>query len=183
MADDDSDEDIVLSENKAPLSTVKLLIITLLVSLFMSGAVGAGLFFMLKSELAAQLKGEEEVVEVEEEVVEEEVEEEPPKPAIYFPLGKDFTVNLAAKKTRFLQVRVELMARDEAVVEAVERHRPLLRNNVLMLLSRQTPESISSPEGKESLRQATLAEVRTALEGQGEPAEVEDLYFTTMVIQ
>ena len=75
------------------------------------------------------------------------------------------------------------MARDQDVIDAVEEHRPLLRNNLLLLFSAQTPESIGSPEGKEELRREALTEVQTTLEELGEPAAVEDLYFTSLVVQ
>lgn len=154
---------------------VKLVLVSLLVSLLMSGGVGAGLYFLLKPQLTDQQPADDEEAE--------SVEEEPKEPPIYFSLDDAFIVNLSARSTRFLQVTVELMARDDAVIEAVQKHRPLVRNNLLLLFSAQTAETISTPEGKEALRSAALAEVQAVLDELDEPAEVEDLYFTSLVVQ
>jgi flagellar FliL protein len=75
------------------------------------------------------------------------------------------------------------MTRDENVVEAVERHVPVIRNNLLILFSSQQLEAISTRKGKEALRQSALTEVRSVLESQGEPVEVEEIYFTSLVVQ
>lgn len=175
-ADNDLDEVTTGSAaaNQSP-GMGKLLLVSLLVSLLMSGGVGAGVYFLLKPALTAQQPdGPEEA---------EEEEKKPKEPPIYFSLEEPFIVNLSTRSTRFLQVSVELMARDDEVIEAVQKHRPLLRNNLLLLFSAQSPETISTPEGKEAMRRAALTEVQSVLEDLDEPAEVEDLYFTSLVVQ
>ena len=163
---------------KGSSGTGKLLVVSLLMSLLMSGAVGAGVYFLLKNDMAAQQQEDPDA-----DGEEEKKPEKPKDPAIYLSLEEPFIVNLSTQVTRFLQITVELMARDQEVIDAVEEHRPLLRNNLLLLFSAQTPESIGSSEGKEELRREALAEVQTTLEELGEPAEVEDLYFTSLVVQ
>ncbi len=152
----------------------KLLVVSLLMSLIMSGGVGAGLYFLLQPQIAAQQPGNAD---------EEEAAQKSTKPPIYYSLDEPFIVNLATQGTRFLQVTVEIMAREDEVIEAVQKHRPLLRNNLLLLFSAETPSSIGSPEGKEALRRAALTELQSVLADLGEPAEVEDLYFTSLVVQ
>lgn len=152
----------------------KLLVVSLLMSLVMSGGIGAGLYFMLQPQIAALQPVDPNA---------EKAPEKPKQPPIYYSLDEPFIVNLATQGTRFLQVTVEIMARDNAVVEAVQKHRPLLRNNLLLLFSAQTPSSIGSSEGKEELRRAALSELQSVLTSLGEPAEVEDLYFTSLVVQ
>lgn len=181
MADDDDLDEVTTGPGAANPSPGmgKLLLVSLLVSLLMSGGVGAGVYFLLKPELTAQQPGGPD----EEEEEEEEEEKKPKEPPIYFSLEEPFIVNLSTRSTRFLQVSVELMARDDDVIEAVQKHRPLLRNNLLLLFSAQSPETISTPEGKEAMRRAALAEVQSVLEELNEPAGVEDLYFTSLVVQ
>lgn len=158
---------------KSSTGLVKVLVVSLIVSLFTSGGVGAGVYFLLQSQSTAAGEGE----------AEEAAEEEPKGPPLYYELEEPFVVNLAQQPARFLQVSVQLMTRDEKVVEAVERHVPVIRNNLLILFSSQQLEAISTREGKEALRQAALKEVRSVLESQGEPVEVEDIYFTSLVVQ
>ncbi len=177
MADDDREAGTGgAGKNQGSVGLGKLVLVSLLSSLLVAGGVGAGVYFLVQADLAAQRQGEDGDAE-------EEAKKKPTEPPIYLELEEPFIANLSAKSTRFLQVTVELMARDEDVIDAVQQHRPLLRNNLLLLFSGQTPESIGSAEGKDELRRAALAEVQDVLEGLGEPAAVEDLYFTSMVVQ
>ncbi|PLW83969.1 flagellar basal body protein FliL [Kineobactrum sediminis] len=177
MADpNEIDDDIVVGKAAAASPGVgKLLVVSLLVSLLMSAGVGAGVYFLLKTE-----DGDTAEVVAGEDSVKEEKAKGPP---IYHKMAEPFIVNLSTPGTRFLQVTVELMTRNTDVVNAVEKHDPLIRNNLLMLLSSQSPESIATVEGKESLRQEALAEIRRVLKNLAEPAGVEDLYFTSLVVQ
>ncbi|MFN2329067.1 MAG: flagellar basal body-associated protein FliL [Chromatocurvus sp.] len=174
----DNDIDAVTPGSGTPKSggigTGKLLVVSLLVSLVMSGGVGAGLYFVLQPQIAAQQPGGADA---------DKAAQKSKQPPIYYSLDEPFIVNLATQGTRFLQVTVEIMAREDKVIEAVQKHRPLLRNNLLLLFSAQTPSSIGSSEGKEELRRAALAELQSLLANLGEPAEVEDLYFTSLVVQ
>ena len=84
---------------------------------------------------------------------------------------------------RFLQVTVEVMARDEESIIAVQTHTPVIPNDLLMLMGGRTLSDLTKTEGKESLRQAALVEVQRILtENTGKPG-VEDLYFTSFVVQ
>ena len=75
------------------------------------------------------------------------------------------------------------MARDEAIIDAVKQHMPVIRNSLISLFSSQEFKTISTREGKEALRQEVLAEIQQILEQQtGEPG-VEDVYFTSFVMQ
>ena len=152
----------------------KLLAVSLLSSLVMSAGVGGALYFLLQPQIAAQQSGSPGS---------ERASIKPKKPPIYYSLDDPFIVNLSSQGTRFLQVTVEVMTRDEKVIEAVQRHRPLLRNNLLLLFSAATPASIGSSDGKEELRRAALSEMQGVLTSLGEPAELEDLYFTSLVVQ
>lgn len=84
---------------------------------------------------------------------------------------------------RFLQVTVEVMARDEEAIEAVTTHTPVIRNNLLMLMGGKTLSELTSREGKEQLRRDALAEVQAILDKFGSESTIEDLYFTSFVVQ
>jgi flagellar FliL protein len=76
------------------------------------------------------------------------------------------------------------LTRDQPTSEVIKQHEPKIRNNMLMLLGSQTYDTISTLEGKEALRkqaQETIAKV-VGEEG-GEAKQVEDLYFTSFVMQ
>ncbi len=113
-----------------------------------------------------------------------EAEETIQDPPIYLALHPALVVNFQNPRgARFLQVSVEVMARNEAIIEAVKQHMPVIRNSLISLFSSQEFKTISTREGKEALRQEVLAEVQQILEQQtGEPG-VEDVYFTSFVMQ
>ncbi|TVS18546.1 MAG: flagellar basal body protein FliL [Gammaproteobacteria bacterium] len=110
--------------------------------------------------------------------------EERVRPPIYFTLDDNLVVNFQSPgRARYLQVGIELMTRDEAAIPVLKRHAAVVRNNLIMLLSDQSFEGLSSREGKETLQQAALEEVqRVLVEFHGSPA-VESLYFTGFLMQ
>jgi flagellar FliL protein len=77
---------------------------------------------------------------------------------------------------------MEVQARDAKALESVTRNRPLIRNNLLLLMSNRPYQTLMSREGKEKLRADALAEIRAVQKKQG-GADVEDLLFTSFVVQ
>lgn len=105
-------------------------------------------------------------------------------PAIYLPIDPAFVVNFASQgKARFLQITVEVMTRDALVPDQVKLHMPLIRNNLLLLFSAQTYDSVSTLEGKEALREEALTVVQDILEEETGEIGVEAVYFTSFVMQ
>ncbi|MBL8200134.1 MAG: flagellar basal body-associated FliL family protein [Chromatiales bacterium] len=114
----------------------------------------------------------------------------PKGPPLYLPMDPPLVVSLEDKGSiRFLQVTVELMSRDEHVITALQTHMPVIRNNLLMLLGGQAIGSLTSREDKEEIRRQALAEVQKILkanppgEKEKRTGTVEDLYFTSFVVQ
>ena len=156
--------------------------------------LGAGLFvMMLITQLAGPILGckllhsmtpncpAPEVVVDKDGKPAEKIEKAPPQ---YLAFDPPLVASLEDKGSiRFLQVTVELMARDEKVIAAVESHMPVIRNNLLMMLGGQTVSSLSNREEKEKLRKQALAEVQKIMKGNTGEAGVEDLYFTSFVVQ
>jgi flagellar FliL protein len=104
--------------------------------------------------------------------------------AIYLPIDPAFVVNFASQgKARFLQVTVEVMTRDPAVPDKVKLHMPVIRNNLMLLFSDQSYDSISTLEGKEALREQALEVVQQILEEETGDPGVEAVYFTSFVMQ
>ena len=110
---------------------------------------------------------------------------EPKAPALYVKYEPPFVVNFDAKGVmRFLQISMEVMTRDAPTSEVIKQHEPKIRNNMLMLLGSQTYDTLSSIEGKEGLRKQALETIAKVVEDEGgEGKKVEDLYFTSFVMQ
>jgi flagellar FliL protein len=83
---------------------------------------------------------------------------------------------------RFLQITMEIMAHDEKAIESVQKNIPLIRNNLLLLMSNRNYQSMMSREGKEKFRQEALTEVRGVQKKEGSP-DVDDVLFTSFVVQ
>lgn len=109
----------------------------------------------------------------------------PKAPAVYVKFDPPFVVNFEAKGLmRFLQVSIDIMTRDPVTADLLKQHDPRLRNDLLMLFGSQTYDKISTREGKEQLRNEALQTVAKVIAGEGgDPKNVEQLYFTSFVMQ
>lgn len=109
---------------------------------------------------------------------------ERPASALYYPLRPPFVVNFEHRgRVRYLQVSITLMARDPAVIEAVQQHMPLIRNRVILLLGGEDFEELRTDEGRELLRLALLEALQEILEEElGKPG-IEQVLFTNFVMQ
>lgn len=109
-----------------------------------------------------------------------------PKAApIYYKFDPAFVVNFGQEGgTRYLQLTVEAMSRDAAVVEEIKNNEPAIRNDLVLLYSAQQYDTLISAAGKEQLRADTLAAIRKVVAAEGASADaVENVYFTSFVIQ
>ncbi len=106
-------------------------------------------------------------------------------PAIYHAFDPAFVVNLtdADGAIRFLQVELQVMTRDDTVPEALSRHEPMIRNDLLLLFGGQRYESLESREGRLNLQSLALNALTQVLESENEPSAVEAVYFTSFVMQ
>ena len=114
----------------------------------------------------------------------EEVTHAPPAPPVYTRVNPSLVVSYQTDSSvRFLQVTLEAMARDQASIEAFELHSPRIRNDLLMMFASETLEELSTREGKERARKMALDQVRKILAEESSTAKIEDLYFTSFVLQ
>lgn len=117
-------------------------------------------------------------------VAEESAPVTDPGRAIYIPFKPAFVVNYGGPgRLKFLKADISVRLTDAKAANSVRHHMPYIRNNLVMLFSAQTDESISSQEGKEALRQEALAEVRNVIMQEDQQEGVVDLYFNTLLIQ
>jgi flagellar FliL protein len=113
-----------------------------------------------------------------------EAEPEAPKPPIYLPLEPPMVVNFERKgRVGYLQVSIEVMSRDQAAIDAVRLHMPVVRNNLLLLMSGKSYEELETREEKDALRDEALAEINRVLDERSIEADVEAVYFTAFVMQ
>ncbi len=147
--------------------------------IFVFGAlllIGAGVF------AGMTFLGGDEPAESEEVVEDGKAVSDPP---LYTSLHPPLVVNFkdSGGDSHFMQVTMEVMARDQEVLNAVREHAPVIRNALILLYSGAIYDEVSTRDGKKKMLADGLAEIRTVMTEQiGEPG-VEAVYFTALVIQ
>ncbi len=109
-------------------------------------------------------------------------------PPIYQSLHPPLVVNFKSEtgESHFMQITMEVMSRNQGVINSVREHTPVIRNNLILLYGNAVYESVTTREGKEQMLADGLEEIRRVIDeqhGEGEGDSVEALYFTALVIQ
>lgn len=106
----------------------------------------------------------------------------------YVALDPAFVVNFQDEKkhTKFLKAEISVVASNAKVQEAITRHMPAVRNSLVLLLSKQLFEELSTNEGKEKLRADALGAVQDVITKQANKKTakgIKDLFFSSLVMQ
>ena len=105
----------------------------------------------------------------------------------YLTLDPPFIVNFVHRGSlRYLQLSLDLMYHDEAVIAQIEQQMPEVRNDLILLFSSQDFDSLSTLEGKEKLRSDVLLAVNKAIDvdpANPGPAEGGAVFITNFVMQ
>lgn len=125
-------------------------------------------------------------------------------PAIYSNMRPTFVINFEdTSKARYIQVDLVVMARQQHSIDLVQEYTPVLRNNIITILSGQNYEEINTKEGKEKLQGLLLKSINDTITAEvtnspppvtddsehPAPAHVpgssyiEAVYFTSLVMQ
>lgn len=106
-------------------------------------------------------------------------------PALYTSLHPPLVVNFtdSTGQRHFMQVTMELMAREKDVIEAVRTHAPAIRNRLILLYGNTDYEAAITRDGKEKMLSDALAEVQAVLRDTIGRDGVEAVYFTNLLIQ
>ncbi|MBV4490565.1 MULTISPECIES: flagellar basal body-associated protein FliL [Pseudomonas] len=153
---------------KGKLKLILLAVVGLLLAIGLS--VGATWFIMHKSEPAPAAEATAGNV----------------KPAaIYEPLAPAFVVNFNQNgRQRYMQVSITMQARNQADLDALKVHMPVIRNNLVMMFSGQGFDTLAgSPVGQEMLRQKATAVVQEVAQKEVGKPVVDQLLFTNFVLQ
>jgi len=114
-----------------------------------------------------------------------EEEAHPPQPMLYLALKPAFAANFKGNpEIRVVQVELTVASTDQAVLDAITKHDPMIRNNLLLLLSAQDPAALKTAEGKEAFRnQIKEALKKVVIEQTDKKVGVDEVYFTGFVMQ
>lgn len=150
----------------------KIIIFAVIGIVLVGGGIGGAMFFMKSPELP---EGEE--------MVEEEMVPEV-KDAIYEDIHPAFTVNFVdGSKKHFMQVYMVAKFYDMEARDQFKMHIPVVRNNLLLLMSGKNSDELSTTEARETLRKNALMTAQTVMQDIYGENLVEDIYFTKFVLQ
>jgi len=150
---------------------LKLILIAVSALILVGGSIGGTLLIVGGSDDSAEVEAEEEV----------EVSRGDPS---YVDLKPAFTVNLAPEDpVGFLQISMQVLTFNDDVAKDLEKHKPLIRNNLLVLFGQQKSAELRVPEGKEQLQKTALETVQTVVNEHGSGGEVDNVFFTSFVMQ
>ncbi len=151
----------------------KIIIIAVGAILLVGGGIGGALFF---------LKSPEEMPEGEMMSEEEKVPEA--KDAIYEDIHPPFTINFAeGSKKNFMQISMVAKFYSMDARDKFKMHVPVVRNNLLLLMSGKNSDELTSNDAKEKLRKDVLMTAQTVMKDLYDEDLVEDIYFTKLVMQ
>ena len=86
-------------------------------------------------------------------------------------------------RLKYYKADISLRVSGPEAEEKVTRHEPLIRNQLVMLFSQQTDESLGSADAKEKLRQEALKQVQQVLHSEEGTPLVDDLLFNNLIVQ
>jgi len=171
---DKKEEDLDLDVKTGGKSNTLLLIILIVLLLLVGG--GGASFFLLggddNAESETETTGEHAAEKVE------------AKETHYLELGKEFVVNLEDNsKVNFMQVEIQVMATKAEPLALVEQHIPVIRNKLMLILSSQKYEEVNTQAGKEKLREEIKQAIQDVLHEESPDANIEAVYFTSLIMQ
>ncbi len=104
--------------------------------------------------------------------------------AQYIDLKPAFVTNYGSSpKLQYLKVEISVRVETLDDVALVERHLPYLRNNLVLLLSQQLDEDVSSAQGRQQLRSAALEEVQKVMQDEEGSTVISDVLFNNFIVQ
>ncbi|QEP43172.1 hypothetical protein D5085_08640 [Ectothiorhodospiraceae bacterium BW-2] len=119
----------------------------------------------------------------------------PPEDPLYVPI-KVMNINMPPESTaKVMQIEINLMTYQPETVEMINRHMPVIRSEMLNILSEVTYQRAATPQGKEKIKsdlkfaiEAMLLELEGNImansgDTKGVPPTLEAVYFTRLVMQ
>ena len=168
-----------VADGKSGSKKMIIIIVGVLVLLI---AVGAGLFFTGFFDDKAATDNNDPTKEQSDEAAKGDESESEAAP-IYMALTPGFMVNFPSGGIKIMKISISVMARDEKVIDAIKLHDPVIRNNVLLLLSAEDPEVLKTADGKAKLQLAILEAINKILKERKVASTAESVFFTDMVMQ
>jgi len=162
-------------------SKKKAILISAVVAIMLGGAGGAA--FFLTGDEPAPVDPDNPDAPVAEA---KPAKVEPVKPPRFLKIDP-FTVNLQHEAPgapdQFLQIEFSIQLADDKQEELIKQYLPQVRSRLLLLLSGKKASEINTVEGKKKLAEEIAEQLKIPFIAQLPPLEVNNVFFTSFVIQ
>ena len=104
----------------------------------------------------------------------------------YVTLSKGMVVNYgepSLNRLKYIKVAVDVRVLGATEAELVEYHRPALLDTLVHVFTASEEETVKSGGGKEAIRQLALEEVQGVMKTEEGDVIIQDLLFSTFVVQ
>ncbi|WP_051207508.1 flagellar basal body-associated FliL family protein [Saccharospirillum impatiens] len=102
----------------------------------------------------------------------------------YVELEPSFTINYGqGSRLRYLQASISLLVPDGGAALEVSSHSDAIRHEIIMLISAQDRETLTSTTGRSALQVDLLERIQAYLEQETGAPQVDQVLFTAFVIQ
>lgn len=157
-------------EKKSP----KKLIIITVAAVILLAAIGGVTFFLMKGD--SSKGGKVEHVEEDESAV--------PVEKLYFDMSKPIVVDFPkGSAVQHGRITISMLVEGAETMDVLKKNEPMIRNNLLMLIGAQDASVLNTREGKEILRKAMLDDVTAVLIKMAGKGQVNEIFFTSFVMQ
>ncbi len=175
-------------------SKFKLILLILIALLVLGGGGGAAYYFLFykaadPADPAAETTEGHAATETHQEPAPAHQPETDAAPAaehtqvIYHAL-EPITVNITTPgSVRFLRISLTVVTQNPLVIAAIDKHLPMIRNDLLAQLSALDAAAINTPEGKAALREELRKLIAGILTRASEPSGIQEILFTDLVMQ
>ncbi len=103
---------------------------------------------------------------------------------IYTEIQPAFVVNYGGPgRLKYLKVTITMVTSSTKATETAEHHMPLVRNELVSMLSRQTDEAVSNPVGQDQMRQEATQAVKDIFQKEVGHPVIDDLLFLNFIYQ
>lgn len=166
-------------------SSIKLILIVAILTLLLGVGGTAGYFlFLHKPAEAEQSHHEAKEEKHEEEAEAESGHGEAAEVEVYYELPAPLLVNFPpGSSAKVIKINLTLLLKNESSIEAIKKHEPMIRNNLLMAISSIGADKAKTLEGKQELRALMLSEIGKVLEKMAGKNTAKEVYFTEFVMQ
>ncbi|MGD0959013.1 MAG: flagellar basal body-associated FliL family protein [Methylomonas sp.] len=172
-------------ENNEEKKSPKKLILTIVGALLLLAiGAGGGYFYMLKTSKPTHAKGADKAKHANEERAEKEEHEEKSEPDVFYDLPNPLVVDFpSGGSAKVIKISLTIQVKGEAATAALKKNEPMIRNNLLMLISALGADKAKTIEGKKELQASMLSEIGKVLEKMAGKNTAKQVYFTEFVMQ